>query len=69
MTTSLDADTNVDILELFPANEQDRLEDLVTQGLRLQQLKRVAVDLQNTSALLAMSNSNCVFLRPKRKMR
>ena len=65
MTTPLDADTDVDTLELFPANEQHRLEDLVAQGLRLEELDRVAINLQNSDALLAMCHSDRVFLFKK----
>ncbi len=65
MTASLDADADVNTLELFPANEQHRLEDLVAQGLRLEKLDRVAVHLQNTDALLAMCHSDRVFLFKK----
>ncbi len=62
MTTPLDADTDVDTLELFPANEQHRLEDLVAQGLRLEELDGVAVHLQNANALLAVCHSDRIFL-------
>ncbi len=65
MTASLDADADVDTLELFPADEQHGLEDLVPQGLRLEQLDRVAVHLQDADALLAVCNSDSIFLYKK----
>jgi hypothetical protein len=62
VTASLDTDADVNTLELFPADKQHRLEDLVPQGLRLKELDRVAVDLQNADTLLAVCHSDRIFL-------
>jgi len=65
VTTSPNADADVDVLELLSADEKNRLEDLVTQGFRLEELDGVTVHLQETIPLLAVSNGDSVLLLPE----
>ena len=53
---------DVNLLELIRADEQHRLEDLVTEGLRLEKLDRVPINLQNALATLAMRDGDRIFL-------
>ena len=62
MTTTLDADADIQVGELLGAEQEHGLEDLHAEGLRLHQVDGVAVDAQDTLALLAVGHSGGVAL-------
>lgn len=69
VTTSFHADTDVNVLKLFPTNQQNRLKDLVSQSFRLKKLNRIAVNLQQTISLFAVRYRNGVFLQRCAKLK
>ena len=65
VAATLHADADVHVGEALAAEEEDRLEHLVPQHLRLHQLDRAAVDLDQTRPFLQYETATAVFLRPK----
>ena len=53
ITTTTDADADVDVLEDLIAEDEDRLEDLEAEDLGLDELDGAAVDADEALALLA----------------
>jgi hypothetical protein len=64
-TTTANADTDVNVGELLLAQEQQGLQDLVTQHGRLNGLNRGTVHTDQTRAALAMSNGDGMALAAK----
>jgi hypothetical protein len=58
MTTAIYAHTNVYIGELVEANDEERLVDLEAEDLRLDELERTSVDLDETLAGLAVGDGS-----------
>lgn len=56
VTTARDADADVDVGELVETNDQDGLVDLEAQDLGLDQAKGTTVDLDQTTASLAVGD-------------
>ena len=63
VTTTLHADADIDILEASVAQKEHGLEDLEAEGLRLQELDGLTIDLDQSTTLLAVRNSDSGFLR------
>ena len=66
ITTTTDADADVDILEDLVAEDEDGLEDLEAEELRLDELDGAAVDADEALALLADGNCNRCSLYVKK---
>ena len=67
-TTTLDTDTDVNVGEALLAENEDGLVDLSPQDLRLNELKRRTVDLDETVTALAISDgSGGLLLKGKGK--
>lgn len=62
VTTTGDTDTDVDTGELVSADDQERLVDLEAEDLRLDQAERLAVDLDETLALLLIKQFSAFVL-------
>lgn len=56
VTTTGDADTDVNVGELVEANDEERLVDLEAEDLGLNQVQGRTVDLDETTAGLAVSD-------------
>ena len=56
VTTPRDPDTNINIGELVKTNNEERLVDLEAEDLRLDKLERSSIDLDETTAGLAVGN-------------
>ena len=66
VAATLHADADVHVGEALAAEEEDRLEHLVPQRIRLHQLDRAAVDLDQAAPLLAVRDGGMPWcLRPK----
>lgn len=65
VASAADADPHVDSGEAVAAEEEDRLEDLEAEDLRLYQLDRTAIDLDQTTAALAVGHRDGGLLAPK----
>nr|GMD09921.1 ATP synthase F1 gamma subunit [Ipomoea batatas] len=65
VTSSFDANANVHTGEAVAAQEEDRLEGLVAEDLRLDQLDWDAVDLDESAAALAVSHCHRRLLTPE----
>ena len=63
MTTALDPDSDVHAGELVRSEEEDGLEDLVPQDLRLNELNGRTIDLDQTTASLDKGDGDGGFLR------
>ena len=55
-TTSLHANTNIQVTEFILSNDEYRLEDLKAEHLRLDVLNRLSIDLDQAAALFGESN-------------
>lgn len=62
VTSTLDSDPDVHIREPFIPEKEDGFEDFGTERLRLQELNRCTVDLDESGTPLAVSNSDRGFL-------
>lgn len=61
VSTTGDADTDVDTGELLEADDEERLVDLEAEDLRLHEVKGLAIDLEETATGLAVGNrSGCI---------
>ena len=58
-TSTLDTDADIKVGELVLSNNQDGLEDLEAEDLRLDVLNRLTIDLDETTTLLCECNSSC----------
>ncbi len=58
MSSSLHADTHIDAGEFLTTQQQNGLERLVSQNLRLHQLNGTAIDLDQTSSPLTIGDSH-----------
>ena len=65
VTTALDADADVHVGKAVLTQQQNRLEDLVAQDLRFNQLDGAAIDLDQTAALLAVRDGHGRLLAAK----
>uniref|UniRef100_A0A182TWB2 Uncharacterized protein n=1 Tax=Anopheles melas TaxID=34690 RepID=A0A182TWB2_9DIPT len=63
VTAAAHADADVDAGELFLAEQQQRLLQLVAQDLRLDLVQRAAIDTQQSLSALAVCNGGGSFLR------
>jgi hypothetical protein len=61
-TTTLNSDSDVDVFKLVTTDEEDGLEGLDSEGLRLNQAESLAVNSDGASSLGASGNSGCVLL-------
>ena len=61
VATTADADADVDVGETGLAEEEDRLVDLDAEDLRLEELERLAVHLNEAASALAVSDRNSVL--------
>ena len=66
-TTTTDTDSDVDVGELLSAEDHQGLVDLGSESLRLDEVQRVAVDLDEALALLAVGDSDGSFLHKDKK--
>ena len=57
-TTALDADADVKVGELLLSEDKDRLEGLESEGLGLDKLNGLTIDLDEATALLGKSASS-----------
>lgn len=62
VTTTGDTDTDIDTSELVGTDDQERLVDLEAEDLRLNQGERLAIDLDEALALLALGDSSSRLL-------
>merc|ERR1711924_217746 len=62
LTTSANTDTDVNTIKFVLTYNQNWFFNLHSKDLRFDQVQRGTVDLQQTSACLAISNSSCSFL-------
>ncbi len=58
MSSSLQADTHIDAGEFLTTQQQNGLERLVSQNLRLHQLNWTAIDLDQTSSPLTIGDGH-----------
>lgn len=58
VTTTVDTDTDVDVGELVKTNDEERLVDLKSEDLWLNEGKRRSVDLDETTAGLAVGDGS-----------
>jgi hypothetical protein len=61
VATTADADADVDVGETGLAEEEDRLVHLDAEDLRLEELERLAVHLNEAASALAVSDRNSVL--------
>ena len=59
VSTTLDADADVDGTESILAGDQNRLVNLETEELRLEEINWGAVDVDKATALLGVSDGGC----------
>ena len=62
-TTTTDTDSDVDVGELLSAEDHQGLVDLGSESLRLDEVQRIAVDLDEALAFLAVGDGDSSFLK------
>ncbi|GER28312.1 ERV-FRD provirus ancestral Env polyprotein [Striga asiatica] len=62
VTAALHADAHVNVDETVAAEEEDRLKHLVAEDLRLDQLDRYTIDLDQAAVVLVVGDRDCCFL-------
>jgi len=62
VATSRDTDADIDFGESIETDDQERLIDLKTEDLGLDEVEGGAVDLDESATLLAVSDSGCRLL-------
>lgn len=63
MATTLDTNANINILEAILAQKKHGLVYFATQNLRLHQLQRTSIDLDQTLSTFAKRNGCSSFLK------
>lgn len=62
VSSSLHPEADVHILEAWASQQEERLKHLVSKDLRLDQLEWASIDLDQTTATLAVRHSHSCFL-------